>query len=123
MLFHGNTGSGHGIGDVAGADRTVQPTLIARLVRDGDGQGRDGCGPRLRGGERISGFLLQFGAALLELFNLLCGSHDGLALGYQEVATITRLDVDLVTQATQIGNLLEKDNFHVYINLKNVRNR
>src|SRR5690606_17547442 len=93
-LLDRRTQPGQGIGDLARADRAVQLALGGSVGVDGD------AGALELGAARVGvaqlglrlGFVL--GAARLELGDVGGGGRHGLALRHEEVAAVTRLDVD-----------------------------
>src|SRR5690606_35057675 len=105
-------GLGQRLGDVAGRDRTVELAFRGGIRTDRHRHvgelGLAGLGVVVHG--LGLGFVL--GAARLELGQVGLGRRRGLALRDQEVAAVTRLDVDLVAELAEVLHVLQEDQLH-----------
>ncbi len=107
------TGLTQRFGDVGVGHRAEQLAIDASLLRDRDHQVGHGfclslCCSQTGG---FSGF--EFGATGLKRSDVVAGRALGFALRNQEVAGIAVLDLNHVTQLTQVDHFFHEDDLHV----------
>ena len=65
--------------------------------------------------QNVSQFGFQFSATRFEEFNVFLGSRNSFTLRDQEVTSIARFNVNLITQATQVCYFIKQNNLHYLI--------
>lgn len=102
-LSHVNASRSNSVSDVASTDGTEQFTFVACFRRDSNGfQGVDFLCACICSSQNVSQFSFQFSATCFEVFNVFLGSRNSFTLWYQEVTSIARFNVNLITQATRL---------------------
>ena len=110
-LSHFNACCSHCISDIAGTDGTEQFTFVASFRRDGNSfQCIDFLSASISSCQNFSQFSFQFSATCFEEFNVFLGSWNSFTLRYQEVTSIARFNVYLITQATQVCYFIKQNN-------------
>ena len=110
-LSNGNASCSYSVSDVAGTDGTEQFTFVARFRRDGNGaQCVDCFSTCVSSAQNFGQFGFQFSTACFEEFNVFLGSRNSFTLWYQEVTSIARFNVNLITQATQVCYFIKQNN-------------
>ena len=106
--------SGHHLGDIAGSDRTKQLAFFASCRFDVQNFQRiDGFGAAFCCSSKLSCSSFQLGATRLKLCAVVFGSRYSFALRYQVITTKTGLNIDLITQATQIAYIFQQNDVHL----------
>src|SRR5262245_38559228 len=101
-----------GLGDVGGADRSEELAFAAGLRRDAELESFERGRARPGGREVGGGLRLELGAPALELGDVLRRREGRLASRQQEVAPESRLDFHAIADVTDVGDLLQQDDFH-----------
>src|SRR5690606_15090473 len=102
-LSHFNASCSNSVSDVASTDGTEQFTFVACFRRDSNGfQCVDFLCACICSSQNVSQFSFQFSATCFEVFNVFLGSRNSFTLWYQEVTSVARFNVNLITQATQV---------------------
>lgn len=105
-LSHFNASCSYSVSDVASTDGTEQFTFVASFRRDGNSfQCIDFLSASISSCQNFSQFSFQFSATCFEEFNVFLGSWNSFTLRYQEVTSIARFNVYLITRATQFATL------------------
>lgn len=100
-LSYFNASCSYSVSDVASTDGTEQFTFVASFRRDGYGfQCVDFLSTSFSSRQNVSQFSFQLSATRFEKFNVFLGSRNSFTLWYQEVTSIARFNVNLITQAT-----------------------
>src|SRR6202012_3381167 len=103
---------GQGLGNVTRGDRAEQLAFRRSVDFDRDLGAVELGGTSLGTGELLLGLGFVLGTTCFERFEVGGGRASGLAGRKEEVTTVTRLDVDLVAEVTEVLHLLEEDEFH-----------
>lgn len=115
-LSHFNASCSYSVSDVASTDGTEQFTFVASFRRDGNSfQCIDFLSASISSCQNFSQFSFQFSATCFEEFNVFLGSWNSFTLRYQEVTSIARFNVYLITQATQVCYFIKQNNLHYLI--------
>ena len=115
-LSYFNASCSYSVSDVASTDGTEQFTFVASFRRDGYGfQCVDFLSTSFSSGQNVSQFSFQLSATRFEKFNVFLGSRNSFTLWYQEVTSIARFNVNLITQATQVCYFIKQNNLHYLI--------
>ena len=115
-LSNFNACCSNSVSDVASTDGTEQFTFVASFRRDGYGfQCVDCFSTCVSSGQNVSQFSFQFSAACFEEFNVFLGSRNSFTLRDQEVTSVARFNVNLITQATQVCYFIKQNNLHYLI--------
>lgn len=105
-LSNFNACCSNSVSDVASTDGTEQFTFVASFRRDGYGfQGVDLLSTSFSCCQNVSQFGFQFSTTCFEEFNVFLGSRNSFTLRDQEVTSIARFNVNLITQATRFATL------------------
>src|SRR5699024_6665065 len=94
-------------------DGAKEASVFTGAARDGDGEIVDLISGRLRS---VTQALTLFSddAQLVLNFFFLSAACDGRKAGWNQViSTISRLDPDYLAHVTEVGNVFQKDDFHV----------
>ncbi len=98
-LSHFNASCSYSVSDVASTDGTEQFTFVASFRRDGNSfKCIDFLSASISSCQNFSQFSFQFSATCFEEFNVFLGSWNSFTLRYQEVTSIARFNVYLITQ-------------------------
>ncbi len=100
------------VGDIAGADRTVELGTLARLAQDHHRRTVDGERHPLGLALALEILGLELGAAALEGGQRLIGRPERLALRDQEVAREARAHLHDLAHLAEFRNALEEDDLH-----------
>jgi hypothetical protein len=102
-LSHFNASCRNCISDVAGTDGTEQFTFVARFGSDGNGaQCVDCFSASVSSRQNVSQFGFQFSATCFEKLYVFLGSWNSFTLWNQEVTSVARFNIYLITQAGTI---------------------
>lgn len=105
-LSHVNTSSSHCISDVASTDGTEQFTFIARFRRDSNGaQCVDFLSASISSRQNVSQFGFQFSTTCFEKLYVFLSSRNSFTLWNQEVTSIARFNVNLITRLPRFATL------------------
>src|SRR5476649_1051071 len=92
-----NAGSGDGISNVAGTDRTKQLAFIASFRGDGDAaKFINFIGASMGGSQNISQFSFQLNVTRFKNFDVFLGRRSGETFRYQEITGVTRFNANLI---------------------------
>lgn len=98
-LSNVNASCSYSVSDVAGTDGTEQFTFVARFRRDGNGaQCVDFLSASVSSRQNVSQFGFQFSTTCFEKLYVFLGSRNSFTLWNQEVTSVARFNVYLITQ-------------------------
>lgn len=105
-LSHFNASCSYSVSDVASTDGTEQFTFVASFRRDGNSfQCIDFLSASISSCQNFSQFSFQFSATCFEEFNVFLVAGTALPAVPEEVTSIARFNVYLITRATQFATL------------------
>lgn len=105
-LSHFNACRSNCISDIAGTDGTEQFTFVASFGRDGNGaQCVDCFSASVSSRQNVSQFGFQFSTTCFEKLYVFLSSWNSFTLWNQEVTSVTRFNVYLITRAARFATL------------------
>ncbi|CAM8221128.1 Uncharacterised protein [Enterobacter hormaechei] len=118
-LSHFNACRSNCISDIASTDGTEQFTFVASFRRDSNGaQCVDCFSASVSSRQNVSQFGFQFSTTCFEKLYVFLSSWNSFTLWNQEVTSVTRFNVYLITQAAQVCYFIKQNNLHYLILLK-----